>query len=219
MDSGKLQHAVSLCRVIKDPHEIKLIRKANQISADAHRAVLAGLRSMSNEAQVEAVFLDTCVAQDAKNQAYGVIAGSGANASTLHYMKNDEPLEGRQTMVLDAGCEWELYASDVTRTFPLSGTWSKEAKEIYNIVQQMQEACIEKIKPGVRFLDLHLLAHRIAVEGLIKLGILRNGSVDEISPERNVQGVLPARSRAPSRLGSSRCPRRVRYGCGRERTA
>jgi Xaa-Pro aminopeptidase len=134
-----------------------------------------------NEAQVEAIFLDACVAEDAKHQAYEVIAASGENASTLHYIKNDEPLEGRQFMCLDAGCEWECYASDVTRTFPISGAWpSKEAKEIYDLVQNMQTTCISRLAPGARFLDLHVLAHQIAIQGLMSLGILHNGDPEEI---------------------------------------
>lgn len=181
VDSTQLQIAADAARMIKDSHEIKLIRKANEITAKAHREVLSNILKFKNEAQVEAIFLDACVAEDAKHQAYEVIAASGENASTLHYIKNDEPLEGRQLMCLDAGCEWECYASDVTRTFPISGAWpSKEAKEIYDLVQNMQTACISRLAPGVRFLDLHVLAHQIAIQGLMNLGILRNGDPEEI---------------------------------------
>lgn len=181
VDYTKLQIAIDQCRVIKDPHEIELIRKANDISAEAHRTVLTNVSGLQNEAQVEAIFKEICIARLAKHQAYDVIAASGENAATLHYMKNDEPLEGRQLMCLDAGCEWDLYASDVTRTFPLSGSWpTKEASEIYHLVQSMQEACIERVKPGVRFLALHYLAHEIAVKGLLKLGILHNGKPKDI---------------------------------------
>ena len=171
--------AVDLCRVIKDSHEIALIRRANEISASAHRAVLEHLSKFKNEAQIEGLFTDVCISKKAK-QAYGVIAGSGANASTLHYMDNNQPLKNRQLVCLDAGSECQLYASDVTRTFPISGSLSKEAREIYAIVQDMQESCIEKLKPGVRMFDLHLLAHRIAIEGLLKLGVFEGASFDEL---------------------------------------
>lgn len=181
VDSAQLQIAMDAARMIKDSHEIKLIRKANEVTAKAHREVLSNILKFKNEAQVEAIFLDACVAEDAKHQAYEVIAASGENSSTLHYIKNDEPLEGRQLMCLDAGCEWECYASDVTRTFPISGTWpSKEAKEIYDLVQNMQTACISRLAPGVRFLDLHVLAHQIAIQGLMGLGILHNGDPEEV---------------------------------------
>ncbi|KAF2816343.1 uncharacterized protein BDZ99DRAFT_542730 [Mytilinidion resinicola] len=181
VDHEKLQLAINSARMIKDSHEIGLIRKANEITAKAHREVLLNILKFKNESQVEAIFLDACVAEGAKHQAYEVIAASGVNASTLHYIKNDEPLKGRQMMCLDAGCEWECYASDVTRSFPLSGSWpSKEAKQIYDLVQTMQNCCIKRLAPRVRYLDLHILAHQIAIGGLLALGILHNGSPEEI---------------------------------------
>ena len=180
VDSTKLQAAVDACRVIKDDHEIKLIRRANEISALAHRNVLEQIVNLKTESQVEAVFLETCVSEDAKEQSYEIIAASGQNGATLHYVKNDEPLANRQLMVLDAGAEWQNYSSDVTRTFPLNGKFTKEAQEIYDLVADMQEQCIKRLKPGLRFYELHLLAHKIAIEGLLKLGILHNGTAAEI---------------------------------------
>ncbi|KAF2194812.1 hypothetical protein K469DRAFT_706295 [Zopfia rhizophila CBS 207.26] len=181
VDSKSLQPAMDLARLIKDEHEIKLIRKANDISSKAHREVLANILTFKNEAQVEGLFLDVCISEHAKNQAYAPIAASGPNAGTLHYDANDDDFEDRQLMCLDAGCEWELYASDITRTFPLSGSWpSNEAKNIYSLVQRMQETCIERLAPGVRYLDLHILAHQIAIDGLLSLGILHNGTREEI---------------------------------------
>lgn len=179
-DTIKLQPAMDAARVIKSPYELKMIRKANAISAQAHTNVLRNIKQLTNETEVEAIFAGTCIAQHAKRQAYGIIAGSGENASTLHYVANNEPLKGRQLMCLDAGCEWDLYAADVTRTFPLSGAFTPEAKEIYDIVAQMQEECIEMCKPGVNFRAIHMHAHLIATTGLIKLGVLHNGAPMEI---------------------------------------
>ncbi|KAE9986794.1 hypothetical protein EG327_004163 [Venturia inaequalis] len=180
IDATTLQSAIDHCRVIKDDYEINLIRRANKVSADAHRAVLKKIRSFENESQVEGIFLDTCVSQGAHNQSYNIIAGSGSNASVLHYGKNDEPLAGRQVLLIDAGAEWNCYASDVTRTFPLSGTWTKEAKAIYDIVEEMQETVISRLKPGVHYRDMQVLAHAIAANGLLELGILHNGTAAEI---------------------------------------
>lgn len=136
---------------------------------------------MENEAEIEATFLDSCVSAGAHSQAYAIIAASGGNAATLHYTKNNEPLGHRQFVCLDAGAEWNCYASDVTRTFPRSGEWpSEEARQIYSIVREMQEECIERVKEGARFLDLHFLAHDIAIERLVSLGILQGKNVDEI---------------------------------------
>ncbi|KAF1835858.1 hypothetical protein BDW02DRAFT_267161 [Decorospora gaudefroyi] len=181
IDSKSLQPAMNTARMVKDDHEIEMIRKANDISSQAHREVLANILKFKNEAQVEGLFMDVCISHQAKQQAYDPIAASGPNAGTLHYSANDEDLAGRQLMCLDAGCEYELYASDITRTFPLSTSWpSKEAESIYKLVQSMQESCIERLAPGVRYLDLHILAHQIAIDGLLRLGILHNGTREEI---------------------------------------
>ncbi|QDS77703.1 hypothetical protein FKW77_003893 [Venturia effusa] len=180
VDATTLQSAIDQCRVIKDDYEIDLIRQANKVSADAHRAVLEKIKSFKNESQVEGIFLDTCVSEGAHSQAYNIIAGSGSNASVLHYGKNDEPLAGRQVLLIDAGAEWNCYASDVTRTFPISGTWTEEAKAIYDIVEKMQDTVISRLKPGVHYRDMQVLAHVIAANGLLELGILHNGTVAEI---------------------------------------
>ena len=179
VDSEELKRSIDACRVIKDHYEIQCIRRANEISADAHRAVLKNIRKFKNEAQIQGLFTDTCISNGAMKQSYPVIAGSGENAGTLHYTKNDEPLKGRQLVCLDAGGEYQLYASDVTRTFPISGSWpSEEAKSIYDIVHDMQENCIKRLRPGVKMYDLHIMAHKIAIMGLLKLGILKGDPQD-----------------------------------------
>ena len=181
IDTTSLQPAMNLSRMIKDSHEIKLIRKANEISSHAHKEVLANILKFRNEAQVQGLFVDVCVSKQAKEQAYDPIAASGPNAGTLHYDANNEDLADRQLMCLDAGCEFELYASDITRTFPLSASWpSQEAESIYRLVERMQELCIKRLAPGVRYLDLHILAHHIAIDGLLALGLLHNGTKEEI---------------------------------------
>jgi Xaa-Pro aminopeptidase len=180
VDSQKLQFAMDAARVVKDDHEIMLMKKANEITAAAHTAVLKNLLKFKNEAQVAGTFINTCVSSGA-DQSYGVLCASGPNGAVLDYVKNNEPFGDRQLMVLDGGAEWECYACDVTRTFPLSGKWpSKEAKEIYYLVQKMQDGAAERLAPGARFFDLHMRAHEIAVDGLLELGILHNGSREEI---------------------------------------
>ncbi|KAL4766627.1 aminopeptidase P family protein [Aspergillus foveolatus] len=181
LDEKSLLPAMDAAREVKDEYEIRMIRKANEISALAHRNILQNIHRMSNESEIEGLFLDTCVSHGAKNQSYEIIAGSGPNAAVLHYVKNDEPLNGRQLVCLDAGAEWNCYASDVTRTIPLGKGWpSSHAKDIYAIVEEMQEECIKRVKPGLRFRDLHELAHIIAIKGLQKLGVLKAGTVEEI---------------------------------------
>ena len=182
---------IELCRVIKFPHEIELIRRANDISAKAHRAVLENIRKFKNERQVEGIFLDTCISSGAHNQAYNIIAGAGTNAAVLHYIANNAPFGDSQVLLLDAGAEFDCYASDVTRTFPISGHWSPEAKNIYDAVNDMQSQCVARIKPGVHFRDLQILAMAIATRWLLELGILHNGSVEEIMRAGTTRAFFP----------------------------
>ena len=157
----------------------------------AHRAVLENICCFRSEAQVQGIFEDACISKGAK-QSYPVIAASGENAGTLHYAKNNEPLKGRQFICLDAGAEFQCYTSDVTRTFPISGSWpSHEAENIYRIVQMMQEHCIDGLRPGVKMYDLHILAHKIAIAGLLALGILHNGTEAEIFEAGTSKGFYP----------------------------
>lgn len=179
-NTTNLLPAINACRLIKDSHEIALIEKANDISSKAHMAIMKRLKTLRNEAQVEGLFLDVCTSHNAHKQAYPIIAASGTNASVLHYDKNDELFGNRNLICLDAGAEWHCYASDITRTVPLSGNWSTEEKAIYELVQEMQESAFEFIKPGVKFIDAHILCHRIAIRGLLRLGILYNGSEETI---------------------------------------
>ncbi|CAD6442985.1 503275a9-89f5-4c3a-ad10-c651b43dddf4 [Sclerotinia trifoliorum] len=179
-DSTKLEEAMNTARAIKSPYELKMIRKASAITAQGHINVLRGLRSLSDEAEIEAIFTATCIARQAKTQAYGVIAGSGENASTLHYMANNEPLKGRQLLCLDAGCEWDCYASDVTRTVPISGEYTEEAQAIYDLVAKMQDECIEMLKPGANYRDVHMHAHKVALRGLMELGLIEGGTFNEL---------------------------------------
>lgn len=190
IDATNLKPAMDRARVIKDRYEVALIKKANNISSTAHRMVARKLLSLKNEQHVEAIFLAACTAKGAHSQAYHVIAGAGDAAATLHYFANNQPLKGKELMVVDAGCEYSCYASDVTRTLPINGKFSKEAGAIYDIVEKMQEACIEAVKPGKLFVELHLLAASIAVDGLLELGILK-GDRDEVEESRVISAFFP----------------------------
>lgn len=183
------------CRVIKDDYEIDLIRQANVITGDAHVEVMRGMHNFDSEADVEAAYMQVCIAQRAKVQAYDPIAGSGANAAELHYSANDADFGSGQTVVLDAGCEVERYASDVTRTIPINpkhpGHWpSKEAEEIYSLVEDIQESCIKQMKPGKQFIEVFWHSHYMVIDGLLKLGILK-GDRDEIFHTGTSRAFLP----------------------------
>lgn len=185
-----LKEAIEYSRVVKDEYEQALIAKANAISGTAHQAVLEAVKNAAAEQELEAVFLAKCVAAGAKKQAYGSIIAAGRAAATLHYVKNDAPLAGKLNLLLDAGAEWNCYASDITRTFPINGKFTKESRAIYDIVLKMQLECIAMLKEGVLWDDVHLLAHKIAIEGLLELGILR-GNKDEILKKRTSVAFFP----------------------------
>ncbi|KAJ5146972.1 hypothetical protein N7526_000324 [Penicillium atrosanguineum] len=179
LDSEQLLPAMDAARGVKDNYEIRMIRQANKVSALAHRSILERISRMKNESEIEGLFLDTCISHGARNQAYQIIAASGPNAAVLHYDRNNESLHKKPLVCLDAGAEWNCYASDVTRTFPLTGQWPNQyTKDIYHLVERMQEECIKRIRRGTRFLSLHDLAHEIAIDGLLKLGVLK----DDILP-------------------------------------
>ena len=111
----KLKPAIEQCRVVKDDYEIALMRKANAISDEAHRAVLAEVArgTATNETELEAVFLQACVRRGAKRQAYDTIMATGQAGGTLHYVRNDLTIDGKENLLLDGGCEWNCYASDI----------------------------------------------------------------------------------------------------------
>lgn len=188
-DQEHLRPAIDECRVTKDAYELALLRHANTISTAAHTAVLRAIPHATNEQDLEATFIATCISAGAKHQAYHGIFGSGENAATLHYQHNDQPLAGRRNVLVDAGAEWSCYCSDVTRTFPLllrdgGGRFDPESRAIYALVLRMQDAVFRLLKAGVAWEDLHIRAHEVAVEGLLELGILRGGTAEELMESR-----------------------------------
>ncbi|KAI1489009.1 peptidase M24, structural domain-containing protein [Biscogniauxia mediterranea] len=185
-----LSEAIDECRVIKDDYEVALIKKANQISGAAHRAVFENARKVKNEYELEGVFIGTCFSQGAKNQAYPSIVASGQAAATLHYVHNDQDLAGKDLLLLDAGAEWRTYAADITRTFPVSGRFTEQSRAIYEIVLEMQTKCIAMLKADVPWEEVHLLAHRTLIDGLLSLGILK-GDRKEILESRTSVAFLP----------------------------
>lgn len=183
MDSFLLKNAMEACRAVKDADEIALIRKANNISSKAHLEVLKNLRHLKSEPEAEGIFLGTCITHGAKEQAYGPIVGSGPNAGILHYNDNNEAFGKRQVLLIDASCEWQLYAADITRTMPLNaknpGHWpSKESEAVYKAVEAIQEACIKAIGPGKRFINANWLATHMAIDALLDLGILKGDHME-----------------------------------------
>ncbi|KAK6353027.1 hypothetical protein TWF696_005018 [Orbilia brochopaga] len=170
-DNTKLQRAMDVSRVVKDPYEVAMIRRANDISTRAHLRIMSEIDTLTSERDIEALFIAEAIKRGG-GLAYDTIAPSGRNCAILHYVHNDQPLAGKQLVLLDAGAEYGLYASDVTRTFPISGRFTPEAAAIYALVREMQETVFAMLKPGVKWRDCHLAAADVAVQGLMRLGVL-----------------------------------------------
>lgn len=182
--SQTLFEALNEARAFKDSYELSLLRKAAEITDISHRAVMSALPIEQSEGHIHAEFVYHSMRQGAKNVAYDPICCSGTNCGTLHYVRNDQDLDGKQLVLIDAGAEWELYAADVTRTFPISGEWTPESLAIYKAVLDMQTQAMEAVRPGVLWDDLHILTHRLLVRHFLKLGIFKGGSEDEILESR-----------------------------------
>lgn len=168
-------------RLIKDDFEIELMKHASKITDLSHQGVMEATPITHNEGHIHAEFTYHAMRQGSKNQSYDPICCAGENGSTLHYVTNDQPTDNKHSVLIDAGAEWHCYASDVTRCFPINGTWTKEHLEIYEAVLLMQSKTMELMKPGQSWDELHLLAHKVLIEEFLKLGIFKQGySVDEI---------------------------------------
>jgi len=166
-------------RLFKSDAEIRLMRKAAKISVDAHKSVMRKCSELTHEYQLEAELIYEFSRHGCRSVAYDPIVGSGENACILHYTENNQPLRQGDLVLIDAGGEYENYAADITRTFPVNGIFSPEQKSIYELVLKSQKAGITAIKPGLAFNKVQLIIVEVLTKGLCELGILK-GSVDEL---------------------------------------
>ncbi|KAF5208539.1 putative uncharacterized peptidase [Clavispora lusitaniae] len=173
-------YALDEARMIKDDFEIELMKHASAITDKCHLGVMSATPIETNETHIHAEFMYHALRQGSKYQSYDPICCSGPNCSTLHYVKNDDEIDNKRSILIDAGAEWSCYASDVTRCFPINGDWTKEHLEIYNIVLKMQKATMALIKPGASWDDIHLEAHKVMIREFIELGIFKNYPEEEI---------------------------------------
>ncbi|PSK33947.1 hypothetical protein B9Z65_8273 [Elsinoe australis] len=178
-NSTLLKKAIDYSRVVKDSFEIALIRHANLISSSAHRNVMRIVKQAQNEEEIMGAFIGTCISNGGREQAYSCICASGTSAATLHYVHNDLPLSKKLNLLIDAGCEYSCYCADITRTYPLNGTFTKESREIYDLVDRMQNECMDMLQGGVQWEDVHTKAHTVAIDGLLRLGILKGDPSNE----------------------------------------
>jgi Xaa-Pro aminopeptidase len=171
--------AVNDMRLFKDEHELAIMRRAGAISSAAHVRAMAAAKPGKREYEIEAELIHEFCRNGARQPAYGSIVAAGANACVLHYRENNAELRKGELMLIDAGCELESYAADITRTFPIGGKFSAVQKDVYELVLASQEAAIKAVKPGADFIDYHDAATRVLVEGLIDFKLCK-GSVDSV---------------------------------------
>jgi len=178
-----LNHLLHEMRLFKSKSEIAVMRKAAKISAIAHKRAMAVCRPGMMEYQIEAELLHEFMTHGARSAAYPSIVGSGENSCILHYTENASELKDGDVLLIDAGAEYDNYASDISRTFPVNGKFSKEQRQIYELVLEANLAAIAEVKPGNHWNDPHDTAVRILTEGLLSLGILK-GKLNALLKEK-----------------------------------
>ena len=170
-----LGHILHDLRLYKTRDELRVMRKAAQIASGAHLRAMRTARPGMNEHEIEAELLHEFRRRGAV-PSYEPIVGGGANGCVLHYRANNAPLRDGDLLLIDAGAEYECYASDITRTFPVNGKFSPEQRALYDVVLAAQRAAIAEVRPGKPFGAYHDAAVRVICAGLIKLGLLK-GSI------------------------------------------
>jgi Xaa-Pro aminopeptidase len=170
VDPGSLLHEM---RLIKTDEEIALMQRSAAIAAEAHREAMKTARAGMKEYELEALVEYTFRKNGANAPAYNSIVGGGVNATILHYVNNDAELRDGDLLLIDAGAEYEGFASDITRTFPVNGKFTDAQRDIYNLVLECQERCIEMTAPGVTLDEMHQRSVEILTEGMVRLGLLQ----------------------------------------------
>jgi Xaa-Pro aminopeptidase len=176
VDPGAIVHEM---RLRKSADEIATMRQAVRITREAHERAMARARAGMREYEVEALLLDTFRGHGSERPAYGSIVGSGPNACVLHYRKNDRIIEEGDLLLIDAGCEFGYYASDVTRTFPVGRGFSRTQQAIYELVLKAQLEAIAASRVGTTLDAIHKLSVDVVTRGLVDLGLLA-GDVENI---------------------------------------
>jgi Xaa-Pro aminopeptidase len=174
----QLDRILDEMRLHKSPQEIELMQIASTISAQAHtramQAVKPGMMEYALEAELNYIF-----GQNGCVPSYNSIVGGGENGCILHYVENDKVLKDGDLVLIDAACEYQLYASDITRTFPVNGKFSPEQKALYEVVLKAQLAAIDAVRIGNSYKEPHRIAVRILVQGLLDLGLMQ-GNIEQI---------------------------------------
>ena len=173
-------------RVLKSSDEIELMQVAADIAAEAHCEAMKASRPGMQEYEVEALIEKVFRQRGAAGPAYTSIVGAGANATVLHYINNDGQLHDGDLLLVDAGAEYKGYASDITRTFPINGRFTKPQREIYDLVLKAQMACVEMVRPGTTHDQLKQHSIEVLTEGMVELGLLA-GKPEELIKEKKYE--------------------------------
>ena len=174
-----LDHILHDMRLYKSAAEGRVMRRAGEISAAAHVRAMKACKPGVFEYQLEAEIQHEFAINGARFPAYNTIVGGGANGCILHYVENRDALKDGDLVLIDAGCELDYYAADITRTFPVNGTFTKEQRALYELTLKAQEAAIEAIRPGRHWNEPHEASVQVITEGLVELGLLI-GDVGEL---------------------------------------
>ena len=174
-----LKHLLHEQRLFKSAAELRIMREAARITCNAHRRAMASCRPGMTELALEAELMHEFLASGARAPAYPCIVGSGRNACVLHYTDNRAVLKAKDLVLIDAGCEYQHYAADVTRTFPVSGTFGRAQQAVYEVVLEANRRAIAACRPGAPYTAPHEAAVRAMVEGLCELKLLE-GEVEEV---------------------------------------
>ncbi|GIL91640.1 hypothetical protein Vretimale_9601 [Volvox reticuliferus] len=185
LEKDTLFDIITECRVIKIPEEVEIIRYANRIGSQAHVAMMRIARPGIMEYQLEATFLHCCyVTGGCRSPMFTPIAASGTNAAILHYghagAPNDRQTAPGDLVLMDCGCEYYVYGSDITTTWPVDGKFTPQQRVVYEAVLSAQRAVEAAMKPGTAWPDMHELAYRCILEGLMAAGVVTGGSVQEL---------------------------------------
>jgi Xaa-Pro aminopeptidase len=170
-------------RLFKDAAELDIMRRAAAISREAHESAARLAWPGAYEYELEAALEYTFRRRGARGAAYTAIIGGGNNATILHYVRNDQKLSERELVLIDAGCELEYYASDVTRTYPIGGRFEGPSRAIYEVVLAAQKAALEQCRPGATLPAVHDAAVRTIVEGLLDLSLLEGDAAELVARE------------------------------------
>ncbi len=174
-----LDHMLHDMRVYKSREELSVMRRSAKVAIEAHERAMRVCRPGLNEADIHAELLHTFTRHQCE-PSYLPIVGGGANGCVLHYIENRDELKDGDLLLIDAGAEYDGYASDITRTFPINGKFSAEQKDLYEVVQAAQQAAIAESHAGKQWQSVHDAAIRVATEGMISLGILKMDLDEEL---------------------------------------